>query len=82
MKTIKSPYLRNRLTDFAEFWHGEANWLPTGDRLLKFPIFQKPKMAAAAIVKITKIAISTQRFDRSLRNLTLLCKMGLYRPDR
>jgi len=34
-------------------------------------------MAAAAILKITKIAISPQRFDRSLRNLALLCKMGL-----
>jgi len=34
-------------------------------------------MAAAAIVKIRKIAISPQRFDRSLRNLASLCKMGL-----
>jgi len=34
-------------------------------------------MAAAAILKkITKIAISPQRFDRSLRNL-VWCKMGL-----
>jgi len=34
-------------------------------------------MAAAAIMKITKIAISPQRFDRSLQNLASLCKMGL-----
>jgi len=34
-------------------------------------------MAAAAILKITKIAISPQRFDRSLQNLARLCKIGL-----
>jgi len=34
-------------------------------------------MAAAAILKITKIAISQQWIDRSLRNLARLCKMGL-----
>jgi len=34
-------------------------------------------MAAAAILKITKIAIYTQRFDRSLRNLGRWCKIGL-----
>jgi len=33
-------------------------------------------MAAAAILKITKIAIYPQRFDRSLRNLVRWCKMG------
>jgi len=33
-------------------------------------------MAAAAILKITT-AISPQRFDRSLRNLARLCKLGL-----
>jgi len=34
-------------------------------------------MAAAAILKITKIALSPQQFDRSLLNLASLCKMGL-----
>ena len=34
-------------------------------------------MAAAAMLKITKIAIYPQRFDRSLRNLVGWCKMGL-----
>ena len=34
-------------------------------------------MAAAAILKISKIAISPQQFDRSLRNLARLCKIGL-----
>ena len=32
-------------------------------------------MAAAAMLKITKIAIYPQRFDRSLRNLVHWCKM-------
>jgi len=31
--------------------------------------FKKPKMAATAILKNGKIAISPQRFDRSPRNL-------------
>ena len=34
-------------------------------------------MAAAAIVKTTKIAISQQRIDRSSQNLAGLYKMGL-----
>ena len=34
-------------------------------------------MAAAAMLKLTKIAIYQQRFDRSLRNLVGWCKMGL-----
>jgi len=40
-KTVKSPYLSNRLTDFDEIWHAGADWSPTEDRSLKFPIFQK-----------------------------------------
>jgi len=31
--------------------------------------FSKSKMGVGAILKITKIAISPQRFDRSLQNL-------------
>jgi len=50
MKTVKSPYLRNRLTDFDEIWHVDADWPPTGDTPLKFRIFQK-KMAAVVILK-------------------------------
>jgi len=34
-------------------------------------------MAAAAMLKITEIAIYLQRFDRSLRNLVHWCKMCL-----
>jgi len=34
---------------------------------VKISNFSKSKMAAAAILKITKIAISQQRFDRSLQ---------------
>jgi len=33
-------------------------------------------MTAAAILKITKIAISPQRFDRSLGNFVRWCKLG------
>jgi len=50
-KKVKSPYLSNRLTDFHEIWQAGADWPPTGGRSLKFPIFQKNQMAAAAILK-------------------------------
>ena len=36
LKTVKSPYLRNRLTDFDEIWQGDADWPRTGDKPLKF----------------------------------------------
>jgi len=72
LKTVKLPYLCNRLTEFDEICYGDSNSPLTADR-----IFENPKMAAAAIVKSTKIAISLQRFDRFLRNLVHWCKMGL-----
>jgi len=34
-------------------------------------------MAAVAMLKITKIAIYPQRFDRSVKNLVRWCKIGL-----
>jgi len=49
-KTVKSAYLRNRLTDFDEVWHDDTDCPPTGDISLKFRIIKK-KMAAAAIFK-------------------------------
>jgi len=41
-KTIKSPYLCNRLTDFDEVWYSDAHWLLTADAdlPLKFRIFE------------------------------------------
>jgi len=50
---------------------------PYGGQTVKILNFSKTKMAAAAIIKIAKIAISPQQFNRSLRNLARLCKMGL-----
>jgi len=50
-KTVKSSYLSNRWTDFDEIWQGDAKLPATGDRPLKFCIFQKNKMAAVAILK-------------------------------
>ena len=49
---------------------------PYSGKTIKISNFWKFKMAAAAIWKITKIAISPHRFDRSLRNLVRWCKMG------
>ena len=75
--TGKSPYLCNRLTDFDEIWYSDAYWPLTADKPLKFRIFENPKWRRPPFWKITKIAISLQRFDRSLRNLVCWCKMGL-----
>jgi len=43
LKTVKSPYLCNCLTDFAEIWRSDAYGPPTADRLLKFRIFENPR---------------------------------------
>jgi len=50
---------------------------PYGGQTVKTSNFSKTKVAAAAILKITKIAISPQQFDRSLRHLARLCKTVL-----
>jgi len=50
---------------------------PYRGQTVKISNFSKTKMAAAVNLTITKIAISTQRFDRSLQNLAPLCKMVL-----
>jgi len=39
-KTVKSPYLCNRVTGFDEIWHGDAYWPLTADRPLNFRIFE------------------------------------------
>ena len=68
LKTVKSPYLCNRLTDFDEIWHDGAYWPPTAKRPLKFRIL-KIQDGGGRHLENQKIAISPQRFDRSLRNL-------------
>jgi len=67
LKAVKSPYLWNCLTDFDDIRHANwPHWPLTADRPLKFQ-FLKSIMAAAAILKITKITIFPQRFDRSYK---------------
>jgi len=44
---------------------------------VKISIFFKIKMAAAAILKITKIAISPQLLNQFLVNFVRSCKIGL-----
>ena len=70
-ENVKSPCLRNCLTDFAEIWHDDAYWPHTEDRPLQ------SKISALVILKITKIAISQQWTDRSSRNLASWYNMGL-----
>jgi len=76
-KTVKSPYLHNRVTDF---WWNLAQWhilASYSGSSVKITNFWKSNIAAADILKITKIAISSQWFDRSLRNLLRWCNTGL-----
>jgi len=46
-------------------------------QIVKISNFSKTKMAAAAILKNHKNAISQQWIDRSSQNLARLCKMNL-----
>jgi len=80
-KTVKSPYLSNRLIDFDEIWHFGADWAHTGARSLKCPIF-KTKMAAVAILKNHKNRDITAT-DRPLfaKFGTIMQNGSLNRPD-
>jgi len=31
LRTVKSPYICSRLTDFDEIWHNDAHWPPTAE---------------------------------------------------
>jgi len=59
------------------YWCDSTVWTPISDKISRF---QKFKMAAAAILKIRKIAISPQRNDRFLRNLVKWCSWALQIP--
>jgi len=57
-----------------------ARWrrlAPYGGQTVEISNFSKTKMAAAGILKTTKIAMSQQRIGRSSQNLARVCKMGL-----
>jgi len=42
-RKFKSPYLRNRSTNFDEIWPGHAYWPVTANLPLKFRIFDNPR---------------------------------------
>jgi len=69
LKTVKSPYILNRLTEFDEIWHADADCPPTGDISLKFRIFQNQDGGGRNL--------ENHKNRDSLRNLASLCKMGL-----
>ena len=80
--TILKKNLLNRHNSaiVCRFWWDLVQWRildPYSGSIVKISNFWKSKMAAATILKITKISISTEQFDRSLRNLVRWCKMGL-----
>jgi len=55
-KTIKSPYLRKRLTDFDRIWRGDAHRYSGLYWTLKIALFHNSTWRTAAIVKNRKIA--------------------------
>ena len=55
LKTVKSPYLCNLLTDFDEIWHSDACWSPAPDVKFKFLIFDNHIQRRAAILRIEKL---------------------------
>ena len=75
-KPVKSSYLSNRYTDFDEIWHGDANWLPTGDRPLKFRISQNQDGDGRHRDKPQKSRYHSSGLTDLLRNLARLYKMG------
>ena len=74
LRTVKSPYLCSRLWWNLMWWRILALY---SGKIIKISNFWKFNMAAAAIWKIRKIAISLQRFDWFLQSLLHWCKMGL-----
>jgi len=71
MKTVKLPYLCNRLTDFDEIWHGDADWPPTRDTPLKFRISQKKQDGGGRHLE------KPQKSRYHNNGLARLCRMGL-----
>jgi len=70
LKTVKSPYLSNRLTDFDEIWQADADWPPYRGQMIKiFNFSKKTRWRRSLSSKTTQIVISQQGIDRSLRNL-------------
>ena len=72
-KNEKSPYIGRSPSNFNEIWHGYAVQPSWPFRTLKNFKFWKSKMAAAAILKNWKIAISQPRFELFRWNLAHWC---------
>jgi len=55
LKTVKSPYLCNRLADFDEIWHSDASWPMALDACkVKFLIYDNLIWRTAAISRMEK----------------------------
>jgi len=57
-KTVKSPYLCNRLTDFYEIWYGDAWWSQAPDVKLFFLIFNNLIMLYSRYLENRKHCLS------------------------
>ena len=58
LRTVKSPYLCSRLTDFDEIWHDDALLAPYSRKTIKISKFWKFKMEAATICKNHNISVT------------------------
>ena len=82
LKIVKSPYLSNRLTDFDEIWHADADWPPTGDRSLKFSIFQKKLNGGVIFKNHTNRDITTRDWQIFAKFGMTMQNVSVKRPDR
>ena len=55
LKTVKSPYLCNCVTDFDEIWHGDACWSPAPNVKFKIFNFRQSYMADRSYLAIEKL---------------------------
>ena len=54
LRTVKSPCVCNRLTDFDEIWHDDGYWPSTAERPLKFRIFKNSRWRQPPSIKSRK----------------------------
>ena len=77
-KTVKSPYLCNRLTDFDEIWHADADWPPTGGVSLNFQFLKNQDGGGSHLEKSQKL-----RYHSIFAEFGMIMQNGsLNHPDR
>ena len=80
-KTVKSPYLCNRLTNFDKIWYSYAHWPLTADRPSKFWISENSRWRQLPSWKSQKRDISAAVWPIFTKFGTLMQNVSLNRSD-